>query len=154
VFGSCLYSEHFVFAQPDETASKLQVANNTVAQAFNSVLDAEKAGGNVTQLMVKLNTSGDLLADAQNAYNSGNMSNVASNAESARQIAEQVNFDAVNLRNVSLDQSQNSLWFTLAFSVIGAIVFGISLFIVWRRFKRSHMNKLLGMKPEVIENTP
>jgi zona occludens toxin (predicted ATPase) len=44
-FDSCLYSEHYVFAQTDQsdqTASKLQAANNAVEQAFNAVLDAEK----------------------------------------------------------------------------------------------------------------
>ena len=76
------------------------------------------------------------MADAQNALNSGNTANITSNLENARQIANQVNDDALNLRNVSLVKSQNSLWLTLTFSIVGAIVFSISLFIVWRRFKR------------------
>jgi hypothetical protein len=154
VLGLSFHSERFVFAQTDQITLKLQVANTAMGQAFEAVLDAEKAGGNVTQLLSKLNIAGTLLADAQNLLNSGNTVNITSNVETAVQIANQVNDDAIILRNVTLVRSQNSLWLTLIFSVVGAIVFGISLIIIWRRFKRSHINKLLGMKPEVIENTP
>jgi hypothetical protein len=121
--------------------------------AFNVVLGAEKAGGNVTQFLVKLNSAGVLLAEAQNAYSSGNTTNVSLIADNVRQIADQVNSDALNLRNASLIDSQNSFWLTLVFSVVGAFVFGISLFIVWRRFKRNYIKKLLGSKPEVVDNT-
>jgi hypothetical protein len=153
VLGYCLQSEIYVFAQTDQTTSKLQTASNALERAFNVVLGAEKAGGNVTQLLVKLNTAGVLLAEAQNAYNSGNTTNVSFIADNVRQIADQVNSDAVNLRNASVLNSQNSFWLTLVFSVVGAVVFGVSLFIVWRRFKRDFIKKLLGSKPEVVSNT-
>ena len=131
---------------------KLQAADSALQNAFNAVLEAEKAGGNVTQLLARLNTAGENLAEAQNAYNSGNSANVTSNVENARQIAEQVNVDAVNLLNDSLIESQNNIRFTLIFSIVGAIVFGISLFLIWRRFKRAHVMKVLSMRPEVVEN--
>ena len=152
-FGYCLCSENCVFAQLDSTASTLQAANSVVGEAFNAVLEAEKVGGNVTQLLVRLDTAGTLLADAQNDYNSGNTANVTSLVDNALQIANKVNADALNLRNVSLVESQNSFWLTLIFSVIGAIVFGGSLLFVWRRFKRSYTMKLLSSKPEVVDNT-
>jgi hypothetical protein len=143
---SCFYADHWVFAQNEQTTSNLQTATRAVAQAFSAIMDAEKAGGNVTQLLLKLNNAGKYLTDAQNAYNSGNMINVVSDAESARQIAEQVSVDALNLRSASLIESQNSFWMTFVFSFVGAFVFIFSLLIVWRRFKRSFMKKLLGMK--------
>jgi len=149
----CFCSENNVFAQTDQTASKIQVANNAVNKAFNTVLDAEKAGGNVTQLLEKLNIAGILLAEAQNTFNSGNTANITSMAENAIQIATKVNGDAIILRNASLVESQNSFWLTLTFSIVGAVVFGVSLLLVWRRFRRSFMKKFLSMKPEVAENT-
>lgn len=153
-FSLCFCSENSVLAQTDQTALKLQAANTAIGQAFNSVLEAEKAGGNVTQLLSKLNTAGEILAEAQNALNSGTIANVTSETENAIQIADQVNFDAVNLRNDSLVKSQENFWFILIFSVVGAVVFSVLLLFVWRRFKRFYTKKLLGMKPEVIENTP
>ena len=135
----------------DEKAS-IETANLSINQAFTSVLAAEKAGANVTPLLTELNTAGELLAEAQNAYSSGNLSNVASKAENARIIADQVNSDALTLRDVSLVESQNNFWLTLTFSVVGAVVFGIALLLVWRRFKRGYMKKLLSLKPEVVDN--
>jgi cell division protein FtsB len=152
--GFSFHSEHGVFAQTDQITLELQAANSAVGQAFNSVLDAEKAGANVTQLLAKLNTAGAILADAQNELNSINTVNITTNLENAVQIANQVKADALDLRNVSLVESQNSFWLTLIFSVVGAIVFGVSLLFVWRRFKRSYTKKLLGSKPEVVDNTP
>lgn len=130
-----------------------QTTNNALKQAFNSVLNAEKAGANVSQLLVKLNTAGEFLSEAQNKYNSGIIENVTSILKNARQIADQVNADAVNLRNESLSKSQYTVFFTLVFSIAGSIIFGILLFFVWRKLKRAHLIKQLRMKPKVIENT-
>ncbi len=148
---SCFYGVNSVLAQTDQTSAMLQATNITVGQAFNAVLDAEKAGANVTQLLAKLNTAGELLADAQNAFNSGNnVVNITSMAENASQIAVQVKGDALHLRDVSLVESRNIFWLTVIFSFVGTVVFLVSLLFVWRRFKRSYMKKLFGMKPEVV----
>jgi hypothetical protein len=70
-FGSCLYSGHYVFAQTDQTASKLQAANTAVEETFNAVLDAEKAGANVTGLLAQLNVAAGVLAQAENSFRTG-----------------------------------------------------------------------------------
>jgi hypothetical protein len=150
----CFNSEINVLAQTDQANSELQTANKALDQAFNAVLEVEKAGGNVTLLLAKLNNVGNILADAQNALNSGNPANITSKLENAFQMANQISVEALNLRNVSLVESQNSLWLTLIFSVVGAVAFGISLLIVWKRFKRAFIKKLLEAKPEVVENEP
>ena len=49
----------------NETAS-IQAADASINQAFTNVLAAEKAGGDVTQLLAQLNTAGALLAEAEN----------------------------------------------------------------------------------------
>ena len=149
---SCLYSEHYVFAQTDQTASKLQAANNAIGKAFNAVLDAEKAGGNVTQLLVKLNIAGELLTQAENLYRSGWTANVTSMAGNSALIADQVTNDALSLQNAAADRSQNIFILTLIFSFAGAFIFIIFLMFMWRRFKSSYVKKLLGFKPEGVEN--
>jgi Tfp pilus assembly protein PilX len=153
VLGASFNSERCVSGQTNQTSTSLQAAESALDQAFSSVLNAEKAGGNVSQLLVKLNNAGTLLAEAQNAYNSGNPSNVTSMAQNVVQRANQVNGDAIHLRNVSLVESQNGFLLTLVFSVVGGGVFGISLLFVWRRFKCAFIKKLLGTKPEVVENS-
>ncbi len=131
--------------------TSIELANSSINQAFISALDAEKAGANVTRLLLKLNKAGELLAEAENAYLSGNLTIVISKAESAILLAEEVNDDALRLRDVALVESQNNYWLTLVFSVVGAFAFSIALLIVWRQFKRARINNL-GYEPEVVED--
>jgi hypothetical protein len=134
-------------------STSIENADSAIKTAFENVLSAENAGGNVTSLIDRLNIAGALLAEAENEQRSDSSINVTTKAMNALIIANQVNDDALSLRNVSLVRSQNNLWLTLTFSLVAVIAFEISLFILWRRFKRSYINKLLGMKPEVVENT-
>ena len=147
-----LVSSRTTLAQVNDQLTTIDKVNEEINQAYTNVLAAEKAGGNVTQLLEKLNIAGDFLAKAENAYKSVDTANVALNLEKGSEIAYQVNVDALNLRSDSLIESQNSIQLTLIFSIVGAIVFGISLFLIWRRFKHAHVMKVLGMKPEVVEN--
>jgi hypothetical protein len=124
----------------NETAS-IQGADASINQAFTNVLAAEKAGGNVTQLLAKLNTAGALLAEAENDYKAGNLNNVASVADNARLIANQVNSDAIGLRNSSITQSQNNSLFTVLFSIISTITFIAVVLLIWRRVKTGFNRK-------------
>jgi hypothetical protein len=151
--GSCLYSGYYVFAQTDQTASKLQSANTAVERAFNIVLDAEKAGANVADLLAQLNVVAGVLAQAENSYRAGDFNKAAIQADSVLTIAQEVTTSAQVAKQTALVSSQNGFWLTIAFTVIGAFVFVLVLFLVWRRFKRGYMKKLLGLKPEVVENT-
>jgi hypothetical protein len=151
-FGSCLFSGHYVFAQTDQTASKLQAANIAVDVAFSAVWDAEKAGANVTGLLVQLNFAEGDLALSENSFRTG-YSNIASaQADSAFTVAQEVTTAAQNAKQAALVSSQNAFWSTMAFTVIGAFVFVLVLFLVWHRFKRSYIESLSGAKPEV--NSP
>ena len=103
--GSCLYSGHYVLAQTDQAASKLQAANNAVEQAFNAVLGAEKAGANITGLLTQLNVAGGDLAQAENSYRTGNFSAAETQADNVLPIAQGV--------TVSLKMPNKLLWFLL-----------------------------------------
>jgi hypothetical protein len=138
--GSCLYSGHYVFAQTDQTASKLQAANTAVEQAFNAVLDAEKVGANVTSLLARLNTAADILAQAENSYRTGDSNTAAAQAYSVLPIAQEVTIAAQDAKQTALVSGPNAFWFPIVFTEIGVIVFVLALFLVWRRFKRSYLS--------------
>ena len=140
---------HYVFAQTDQTASKLQAANNVVEQAFNAVLGAEKAGANVTGLLAQLNDAAGILAQAENSYRTGDSNTAAAQADSVLPIAQEVTTAAQDAKQTALVSSQNAFWSTIAFTVIGAFVFVLALFLVWRWFKRSYIKSLSDAKPEV-----
>jgi len=147
--GSCLYSEPYVFAQTDQTTSKLQAANTAIEQAFNAVLDAEKAGANVTALLAQLNTAAGILAQAENSYRAGDSNAAAAQAESVLTIAQQVTTGAQDAKQTATVSVQNAVWSTIAFTVIGVFVFVLGLLLVWRWFKQRYINNLSQSKPEV-----
>lgn len=151
-FGSCFYSGHYVFAQTNQTSSKLQAANNAIDSAFIAVMDAEKAGANVTGLLSQLNVAANDLSQAENSYRSGNSNAAAVQADSVLPITQEVMTSAQNTKQTASVSSQNGFWLTVAFSEIGAPLFLLALFLAWRKIKRDYMNKLPGLKPEVAEN--
>jgi hypothetical protein len=152
-FGSCFYSVHYVFAQTDQTVSKLQAANTAIEGAFKAVLGAEKAGANVTGLLVQLNVAADNLAQAENSYRAGDSSTAAVQADSILPIAQAVTDSAQDAKQAALVSGQYDFWLTIAFSLIGALALVLVLFRVWRRFKRGYMEKVPSLKPEVAEDT-
>jgi hypothetical protein len=139
-----------VNAQVTNEEQSIQDANTAINQAFNSVLEAENTGGNVTQLLARLNTAAEQLTDAENIYQSNSTSGVTSKANSAKRIADDVNAEAITLRDASSTLTRNSFWYIVTFSVGGAIVFALIMLISWQRFSRSFKKRLLSKKPEVI----
>ncbi len=149
---SCLYSEHYVFAQTDQNASNLQAANTAIEQAFNAVYDAEKAGANVTGLLAQLNAAEADLAQAENTYRTGDFNIAIAQANSVLPIAQQVTTAAQNAKQTATVSGKNAFWSTIAFTVIGAFIFVLALFLVWRRIKRSSLKSLSEAKPEANSN--
>jgi ATP-dependent Zn protease len=146
----CLLSVQQAAAQSDQASSKLQVANDAVNQAFNAVLDAEKSGANVTDLMFRLNYAIGILAQAENSYRTGYFDKSSAQAESVLPLAQKVTLDAQNAKKTATISSQNTFLLTIAFTIIGMILFLEILFLVWVWFKRRYIKNLSGAKPEVV----
>jgi|WetSurMetagenome_2_1015567.scaffolds.fasta_scaffold58104_4 hypothetical protein len=142
----------FVVTPTQASAESQSIVNATSAinQAFNNVLTAEQLGANVTVLLSKLNTAGQLLSQAKNYYSSGSMSDVTEKAQSAQSIADQVNNQALALQITASNQSKSNFYQTAAVSVIGAVVFVLILLLIWRRVKSSYFKKLLDSKIEGV----
>jgi len=136
----------------NKASASVSQADVAVRQAFNATLDAERAGANVSSLIVSLNEAGDTLADAKNALRLGDSSGAANNASLCIGIAESVQTDANALKTSALAEAQSVFWAYLTFSVVSIAVFVGLLVLFWRRFKRGYGRKVLGMKPEVLAN--
>ena len=147
--GAYLYSMPYAVGQTGDAEAKLQAANNTVTYAFNAVLDAERAGANVTDLLVQLNDAAGILAQAENAYRNGDNNTVMNNVDSVLPITQEVTTAAQTAKETASISAQNTLWLTIVLSVIGVFAFVSVLFLVWRRFRRNYVNNLSEAKPEV-----
>ena len=133
-----------------EAASSLDGAEALVCQAFEAVLEAEEAGANVSILMADLDEAGALLAEAEVLRRNGNGDEAAGLADQAVVIANNVEREALELKNLALVNRQTFFWFSSVFSLVGASVFLIVLFFVWSWFRRVYVRRLLRMKPEVV----
>ena len=74
----------------DDASGSVENADAAVRQAFNATLDAERAGANVSGLIVRLNEAGAVLVEAEIALGNGNSSEAASKAGQCVGIAESV----------------------------------------------------------------
>jgi CHASE3 domain sensor protein len=148
----CFLSVQQATAQTDPATSKLQAANNAVDQAFNAVLDAEKAGANVTGLLAQLNTAQGLLAQAESSDRTGNTNTAATQADSVLPIAQQVTAAAQDAKQSAIVSERNGFWSTIALTVVGVFVFVLVLFLVWRRFKLRYLKNLSEAKPELVSS--
>jgi len=142
----------FIVRGVDEASSSVGEADVAVRQAFNATLDAERAGANVSGLILRLNEAGGILAEAEIALGNGNSSEAASKAGQCIGIAQSVKSDADVLKASALDEAQTVFWASLTFSVVSITAFAVVLMLVWRWFKRGYVRKMLGMKPEVASD--
>lgn len=142
----------FVVRGADDAAVSVADADTAVRRAFNAAWDAERAGANVSSLLLRLNDAGTVLGEAEVALRNGNSSEAAGKADQCVGIAQGVLSDAGVLKASALDWARTMFWTYLTFSVVGIGVFVVVLAVVWRRFKRGYVGNVLGMKPEVKHN--
>jgi hypothetical protein len=131
---------------------RIAAANLSINRAFSNVLAAEAVGGNVSNLLTKLNGAGELLAQAENDFQNGNLVDVNGKVDNAIIIANQVKTDAVNLTINSKNYSETKLISTIIFSIVSIPLFLIALRLFWRRAKRGYYRKMFDSKPEVVNN--
>ena len=144
------YSLPNVSAQIDQATVNLQAANYEVEKAFNSVLDAEDAGANITSLLNQVNRADELLAQAENAYRTGDNTEALNSADSALLIAQQVTSTALSLKASASSSLQTTFLYAVLSTVIAAQIFVLALSFVWVRFKRRYIKKLTNSKPKVV----
>lgn len=132
-----------------EAAAAVSDADNALRGAFVAALDAESAGANVSGLMGRMNSAGVALTEAQVALTAGNYSDAVSRASECKGLADGVFSDADMLKGDAVSQA-SKWWVTVLLSVAGSVMFVVVLFFVWRRFRRSYADKLLGSRPEVV----
>jgi hypothetical protein len=152
VFSLSLTLLPFYVSASDEASLAIGEADDALRLAFEAVLEAERAGVNVSDLIVKLDEAGGLLAEAENAYRVGNFSEAVSKADRCSMLAHGVVDEALGLKSSALADAQKTGLQTLTFSWVGGVAFLTVLFFVWYWFKRIYVKRTLRMKPEVASD--
>ena len=149
---SASVSSIFVFGvralSEDVATSAISRAEDVVASAYEDVLQAEGSGANVSNLLIRLNEAGELLAQAHVSYRLEDFNGAARLANLGSQIGEEVRVEAFELRDQAVLEASRRFRWTMIGSILGvAIVVGAS-FLGWRIFKRCYYRRVLGMRPE------
>jgi len=137
---------------PQEATAAIAQAEEALTVAYHSVLEAEKAGANVSSLLIKLNNAANLILDASIFHKKRDFAGAVQNATLSSQLSEQVKVEAPYLRELALLNNAWRFGWTLWGSIIGAVVVVTCSFLGWRVFRKRYLRKMLKMKPEVSVN--
>jgi len=134
----------------DVAASAVDRAEVAVVSAYEAVLDAERAGADVSGLLDRLNVAGEYLAEAHVWLGLGGYESATRLADLCYDAVEGVGSDAVELRSEA-----HGLWVAdsvvrMTGSMVGVVVVVFLGFVVWRVFKRRYRRRVLGLRPEVV----
>ena len=127
-------------------------AENDLSSAYVAVGEAEKAGANVSELLVELRFAGTLLAEAYNTYNTNRTDNYDKPYLLAINCSEGVNGivdEASSLKLEAENAYSGKLFMTAAVSSAALCVFFVLGLFGWRFLKRRYLKRILRMKPEV-----
>jgi uncharacterized protein YfcZ (UPF0381/DUF406 family) len=134
-----------------EVTATISEAEQAMAVAFEAVLDAERAGANVSSLLVKLNEGAELLSAAQVAFEDGDYGEAARLSGLSSEVGTQVESDALILKVEARNAAANRYRLYLAISAVAMIIVILATFFGYRFLRKWHFERLLKMKPEVEE---
>ena len=132
-------------ASEADARSTVASADQRVSVCYSAVADAEKAGANVSGLLVTLNDAGMLLSEAHLSLINGSY-DLASGL--AGQCVTKLNgFDntADSLRASASQARFVDFWVNVVGSAVGAIAVAVGGFLVWRFLKRKSVVKAGGV---------
>ena len=138
-------------AVESEAVSAVEGAEEAVAEAFGAVVEAERAGGNVSELLDRLDFAAAYLATAKMCLRTGEFDGAVGNASLCMGALEGLVDDAAALRANAVTASSARFGMAIGGSVVGVVAVVCGSVVGWRWFKQRHYARALAMKPEVAD---
>ena len=145
-----------VYASDNEDAvSAISEAEQSISQAYESMLIARSVGANTSALLVELNRAAELLSEARMASGAGNLEEAKHYADLAVAAGNGVSGEAEQLRAASSPKSASEYNANLMLAAVSRVLaVSLALFALlvgYRYFKKLYFRRLLKMKPKVAE---
>jgi hypothetical protein len=121
----------------NEASSKIVQAQNALNSAYEAVLEAEKAGANITSLLSNLTEAAELLSKAKLVLGT----NESAAADFALQSQAKLNGFLDEAEALRISAAQQRYWDFMANIVgpsVGAVVVICGSFVVWTVLKRKY----------------
>jgi len=148
VFVSCIKGSD----AEDVALSAIASAESAMGLAYDAVLEAEKAGANVSGLLDALNEGAEALSKAYISNRVGNFDNAIYFADLCGDLIGGVEAEANELRDAAAVDRNQRLLLTSFGSVLAVVCIFCGGFFGWRFFKSRYHRRVLKMKPEVASN--
>ncbi len=139
-----------VMGAESEAISKVSLAENSLEVAYLSLLEADRAGGDVPELVALLNTALEYYSESDRALELGDYDaaiQLASKSVEVSNVVFETNINLIEVtKKVEEEGFRNQLF--LSFGVVCLIVlFG---FLGWNQFKVYYFHRVMDSRPEVI----
>lgn len=125
-------------------------SEDTLFSAYETVLDAERVGANVSVLLQNLTVASTYLSNANIFYRLGDFDHANNFADICHEIAMDVMKKAVVLQNEAGSFHETKFRATVFLSVVGVLFVIVLGYVSWRVFKGRYYRQVLGSKPEVV----
>ncbi len=129
-------------AQSSSADEAIATAKTRLIDCFNDAKAAEAAGANITILTDKLNAAGLLIAQAEQAYSSGNYYSAQSLATQSQVELGGLFLSSNSLENQAIQKQSLNFWINFAGSVCGTVAVLVGSVITWILLKRRFLNTL------------
>ncbi len=149
---SIFISKMFASNLVDTATTSIEIADNALVSAYQAILETERAGADVSNLLVQLNDAGDILAKAHIAYTLKDFEDATSFANACYYIIEDVKSQTNELRDMSHKSRIVGFWLTITGSLVGVVAVVFGAFWSWRVFKRRYIRQIPKMKVEVAQS--
>jgi hypothetical protein len=137
-----------------EAALAISRADEAIKAAYGAVVEAEKAGGDVSALASELNRALDGFSAGKMAFDSGQYDVVATLAQNAIDVADRVSGSAVELKATVKYVGEMTFKSTLILSAGLIFVVIYSGFFWWWYFKAYYVRNVPRLRPEVSADEP
>lgn len=123
------------YSESDATQA-LTSAQRSIRNCYLAVVEAEKAGANVTRLVDRLNVAGELYSRATLAYSRGDYDLTVSLCEEAQAKLSGLTLEAESLRMSALEEGRRDFLYNVVGSSVGAVAVVCVSAVLWTLLKR------------------
>jgi hypothetical protein len=132
-------------ANEGDARSAITGAEQRVSTCYSAGAEAQKAGANVTLLLLTLDDAGMLLSRAHLHFEKGNFDDAQVLAVQCKTILQGFESEASSLRDTAANARSLDFMINVAGSAVGAIVVVVAGFAVWQRLKKKHTTEARGI---------
>jgi hypothetical protein len=140
------------FVQIEESPNNLMLlqAKDNLLSAYISVLNSDRIGGDVSELVYYLNNAINFYYLSEKAFNLGDNVAAINYAKKVILITDEIIEDNVYLATIAKHKKMVEFNTKIILSIIYVILIIVSGFFLWRLFKFYYIKRMMTLRPEVV----